>query len=225
MFFKHLLPVFLIVAAQGYCYAEDALPRVLILGDVIYQQPTAEINKLLKGSVDVVFAKIQPGEIRNSKTILEEFDGLIGDGNWDVIHFNIGLGDLVYCAPEMNDFRLLPKRVGGVRATSADQYRTNLEELVKKLKSTNAKLIWASTTPIRHSTTGVFEPGSEIEYNAIAATIMQENNIAINDMHSYIKGLIDMNKPAAHGADPFHFDRKPIHGPILDVIKSSLGLK
>ena len=225
MFLKHLLPLLLIAVASNAGNAQESLPRVLILGDVIYQQPAAEVNKLLKGTAKVVFAKIQPGEIRNSETILMEFDRLVGDGNWDVIHFNIGLGDLVYCAPEMNDFRLLPKHAGGVRATSADQYRVNLDELVKKLKSTNAKLIWASTTPIRHSTTGVFEPGSEIEYNAIAARIMQENEIAINDMHSFIKGLIDMNKPAAHGADPFHFDRKPIHGPIYDAIKSSLDLK
>ena len=37
-------------------------------------------------------------------------------------------------------------------------------------------------------------------------------------------GLCDLvYRPlASHGADPFHFDRKPIHSPIVEVIQKEL---
>ena len=40
-----------------------------------------------------------------------------------------------------------------------EQYEKNLRELVKRLKATGAKLVWASTTPIRHSSTQRFRDG------------------------------------------------------------------
>ena len=40
------------------------------------------------------------------------------------------------------------------------------------LAQTEAKLVWASTTPIRHSSTALFVPGSELEYNRLAAEVM-----------------------------------------------------
>ena len=204
------------------CIAQEKLPRVLILGDSIYQQPAREIEKELKGKAIVVFPRIEQGEIRNSHFALRDFDSLVGKEEWDVIHFNVGLGDLVHRAPNLKDFRVLPAKAGGVRATEPNQYRSNLEKLVERLQSTNAKLIWASTTPIRHSTTGVFVKGAAVEYNRIAAKIMKSKNVAINDMHTHVKGLIDMNRPAAHGADPFHFDRKSIAGPILKSIQTAI---
>ena len=83
-------------------------------------------------------------------------------------------------------------------------------------------MIWASTTPIRHSSTDVFELKSEISYNAIAVEVMKRHGIVVNDMYSFVLGLIDMNKPASHGADPFHFDRKPIHPPMMTAIQKEL---
>ena len=44
------------------------------------------------------------------------------------------------------------------------------------------------------------------------------------DMYSYVKGILNMEKPAGFGADPFHFDRKPIHSPVKEIITKSLGL-
>ena len=34
-----------------------------------------------------------------------------------------------------------------------------------------------------------------------------------------------MDKPAGHGADPFHFDKKPIHMPVVRVIEKAFGIK
>ena len=202
---------------------EAVLPRVLIIGDSVYRQPASDAKKELQGKADVVYATLPSGEVCDSAAILASLDSLLGEGKWDVIHFNVGLGDLIYRAPGMKSFRVMPIHAGGVRATSPQLYEKNLRDLVTQLKATGAKLIWASTTPIRHSTPNVFQIGSEVEYNAIAAKVMAEHNVPVNDMYTYVKGLIDMEKPAGHGADPFFFDRKPLHPPVVEAMLNELS--
>ena len=159
----------------------------------------------------------------NTTSALEKLVRLLDEQKWDVIYFNFGLGDLVYRVPGMKSFRVLPIHAGGIRATNSQQYEKNLRQLVDRLLTTEAKLIWGNTTPIRHSTPNVFELGSEVEYNAIAAKIMAQRNVPICDMYSYVRELIDMDKPASHGADPFFFDRKPIHPPMIAAVRSALA--
>lgn len=211
-----------VVLLLGVAKAEQSLPRVLILGDPIYQQISGSLTKEVKGQWEVVVPRFEPGEVFNSTTLLEKLDELLGEKKWDVIHFNVGLGDLVHRAPGMKSFRVFPRHAGGVRTTPPVRYEQNLQELVKRLKATGAKVIWASTTPIRHSSTDVFELGSEIKYNEIAAKVMKAHGVPINDMYGFVLKLIDMDKPASHGADPFFFDRKPIHPPVLDAVKSAV---
>lgn len=217
---------------------DKKVPRVLIIGDSIYSQHCRGLGPDLKDRAEVVFAQWPSEVVANSTTTNEHLDALLGYLDrageplsidkrpaWDMIHINVGLGDLIHRVPKMQSFRVLPIHVGGVVATSAKQYEANLDQLMARLKATGAKLVWASTTPIRHSTSNVFELGSEIEYNAIAARVMARHGIATNDMYTYVKHLINMDKPAGHGADPFDFDRKPIHMPIVRVIEKFFGLK
>ncbi len=217
-----LIPILTLLSAN--VSGEELLPRVLLLGDVVYQEPAKEAAKELAGKVEIVFTPIQPGEVRNTTTALENLDHLLGKGKWDLIHFNFGLGDLIYRAPNMKSFRVLPIEAGGGHTTSPEQYENNLRDLTKRLKATGAKLVWASTTPIRHSSTNVFELGSEIKYNAIAAKVMTQEQVAINDMCGQVKLLINMTKPASHGADPFDFDKKPLHPLIVQSILKELEL-
>ena len=119
----------------------------------------------------------------------------------------------------------MPIHMGGEFTTSKQQYAANLDELVRKLKATGAQVVWASTTPIRHSRSNVFEKGSEVAYNAVAAEVMTKHGVAINDMYRFISHLINMDKPAGHGADPFSFDKKPIHMPVVRVIEAAFELE
>lgn len=214
----------LLIAAN---FAAEDMPRVLVLGGSVYQTPAREMAKALKDQVEVVFPAIPPGEVRTTGTALERLDEWLGDDSkgWDLIYFNFGLGDLIYRAPGMKSFRVQPPSAGGVRATTEADYEANLKAIVKRLKATGAKPVWASTTPIRHSATGVFEMGSEIRYNAIAAKVMESAGVPVHDMYSHVLELIDMDKPASHGADPFFFDRKPLHPPIIDTILKRLGIR
>ena len=60
--------------------AENELPRMLILGDQIYQQPASDLQKELKGKVEVHYLRMEPGVVWNSKTALELLDRQLGDG-------------------------------------------------------------------------------------------------------------------------------------------------
>lgn len=216
-----------------------SLPKVLIIGDSTYSGHTRDLTKVLKDKVEVVYAFWQPHELVDSATILDLIDRHLGrvDRNgqpveaskwphWDLIHFNCGLGDLIHRAPGLSSFRVMPKHVGGVRNTAETDYRNNLDALVQTLKTKvpNTRLVWASTTPIRASATQVFEVGSEVEYNRIAAQVMNKHQVPINDMHFFVRHLIDMKKPAGFGADPFNFDKKPIHMPIVRILEQAFDL-
>ena len=103
---------------------------------------------------------------------LANLDRWLGRGRWDVIHFNWGLHDL--------------KLIDGQQQIPPDQYESNLQELVERLKKTKAKLIWCSSTPVSPGTKGPVRSNEDvIAYNAVAKQIMQHNGIAIDDLYSF----------------------------------------
>jgi lysophospholipase L1-like esterase len=207
-----------VVVAPARINAADLPPRALIVGDSIYNTPTRTAAALLKGRVEVVWNKFSSAD---SATVLENVDELLGDKKWDLIHFNFGFNDLMYKDPSTKSIRAMSKEVGGVRVTTPQQYEKNLRELLKRFKATGAKLIWATTTPIVSSKyDGILDPGSEIEYNQIAAKVMREHQVAINDMHSYVTSNIKNKRDSS----PFSFDRYPMYPPIVRGILTELNL-
>ena len=155
------------------------------------------VSKDLSGIAKVVFNRSKSKELLSSTTLLANFDVILGDEKWDLIHINIGLGDLAYRVPNVKTFRILPRTAGGVRTTDTTTYEMNLIKIAKRLKQTGAKIVWSTTTPIRSSRTDVFEVGSEIEYNRIAEKVMKQNGILVNDLHTAVTKIIDMDRPAA----------------------------
>ena len=200
------------------------LPRVLMLGDPVYNEPSRSAAAMMKGRVELVYPGYAHNEVIDTTTALTKLDEWIGDKSWDLIHFNFGLGDLIHRVPSMKQLRVLPIHVGGTVNTPPDRYEQNLDAIVQRLKATDAKLVWASTTPIRSSSSNVFEIGSEITYNAIAAKVMAKHGVATNDMHAHVKTLIDMTKPGGFGSDPFNFDKKPLHPKIVRTVLTELDL-
>jgi acyl-CoA thioesterase-1 len=94
-----------------------------------------------------------------------------------VIHFNFGLHDLKYL--DANGKYVAPSK--GKQVALPDQYEKNLRELVARLKKTGAKLIWASTTPVPAGTVGRVQR-DEVAYNQVAAKVMNDNGIPIDDL-------------------------------------------
>jgi len=143
---------------------DPSLPRVLLIGDSIsigYTEPTRE---LLEERANVQRIPWNGGDTNLG---LEKLNEAVGGVGWDVIHFNFGLHDLRY--------------VGGKYQVPLDLYEKNLRELVRRLKFSGAKLIWASTTPVPEGAGGR-RAGDEVKYNAVAKTVMEENGIPIDDL-------------------------------------------
>ena len=167
---------------------DPALPNVLILGDSISIGYTLQVRKLLEGKANVFRPLNTRGDAAQncSGTTygVTEIDRWIAGQKWDVIHFNWGLHDLKHVkAPGSNDKSNDP--ADPVQA-SVETYRTNMEQIVAKLKATSAKLIFATTTPVQPGTVNPLrEPEAPKTYNAIAVEIAKKEGASINDLFGF----------------------------------------
>ena len=150
---------------------QAGLPRVLLIGDSISIGYTPPVRELLKGKANVHRIPTNGGPTKKGTA---EIDKWLGTGKWDVIHFNWGIHDL----------KFMPD---GKRQVEVEDYEKNLRALVTRMKATEAKLIWATTTPIPD---GDLVParkfGKVPEYNAIAERVMKENGVAVDDLNAAI---------------------------------------
>ncbi|MCX6899485.1 MAG: SGNH/GDSL hydrolase family protein [Verrucomicrobia bacterium] len=158
------------------------LPRVLLIGDSISIGYTLPVRELLKGKANLHRIPTNGGP---TITGLEKLKSWIGDGKWDVIHFNWGLHDLKFMD------------TGKQQVPLAD-YEKNLRELVKQLKATGAKLIWCATTPVPDAEMKPPRKNADvIAYNAVAKKIMTENGIAIDNLYAFaLPKLSTIQRPA-----------------------------
>ena len=111
------------------------------------------------------------------------------NGKWDIIHFNWGLWDLCYRNPKSKNQGRRDK-VNGTLTHTPEQYAANLEKLVKQLKKTEAKLIFATTTPVPEGEAGR-KVGDDLIYNKAAIAVMKKHDVAINDLHSVLASELE----------------------------------
>ncbi|MSQ95141.1 MAG: SGNH/GDSL hydrolase family protein [Gemmataceae bacterium] len=154
---------------------DPALPRVLLIGDSISIGYTPATRKLLAGKANVHRIPENGGPTDNGTKKTKKW---LGEGKWDVIHFNWGLHDI--------------KLGSGKHQVPIEDYEKNLRELVKAMKGTGAKLIWATTTPVPEGKTSPPRKNADvIEYNKSAKKIMEENGVAINDLYVFALPQLD----------------------------------
>ena len=156
------------------------LPNVLLIGDSISIGYTVAVRKKLHGKADVFRIK---GNGKNSAHGADKIDTWLKGRKYDLIHFNWGLWDICYRHPESKNQGHRDK-INGSLTESPEQYERNLRLILKKLKNTQAKLIWCNTTPVPKGELGRIQ-GDEIKYNQIAASVMKEHKIPVNDLHSH----------------------------------------
>lgn len=157
------------------------LPRVLLIGDSIAIGYLKATRELLDGKANVHRPPINCGPTSRG---IAKIDAWLGEGDLDVIHFNFGLHDLKY----MED---------GTQQVPPEQYATNLREILAKLVATGAKVIWCATTPVPEN---VGTPPRKLEdvviYNEVAAAIMADNEIEIDDLYTFaLERLEDIQRP------------------------------
>ena len=126
---------------------------------------------------------------------VKELDKWLGDKPWDVIHFNFGLHDLKYLGPRGQNLAD-PKGEGSHQQVPLADYEKRLKDMVTRLEKTGARLIWRSTTPVPPGARGRVV-GDSAKYNKVAAKIMKEREISIDDMYSFcMPRLKEIMRPA-----------------------------
>jgi len=159
---------------------DPKLPRVLLIGDSISMGYTVPVREKLAGKANVHRPNANCGPTIRG---LESLKAWLGEGKWDVIHFNFGLHDVRHMETGKNQ-------------VSPEDYEKNLTTLVEQLKATGAKLVWCSTTPVPEGSS-LRKPGDEVEYNKIAARVMEKAGIETDDLYHYaLPKLKEIQLPA-----------------------------
>jgi len=155
------------------------MKEVLLLGDSIRMFYQERVKELLGGEYNV------SGPAENGRFAAYTFNSL---RMWlpafpqpDIIHFNNGLWDTAILYPEDGCF------------TPLEEYIRTMERIVRQLKKTGAKLIFATTTPTHPGKAEWVTDmpprhiNAEIErYNAAAVALMQREGIEINDLYHLV---------------------------------------
>jgi len=228
---RALLLVLTGVALAVGAGAQTALPRVLVLGDTTQRPALDAARKALADRVELVF----PKDVHANDTgeALAHLDALLGEGEWDLVYFGYGLGDLVYRDPRTEDRRTLARGAGGVRTTSDERYRENLVQLVARLEGTGAPLLWANTTPTERLVIGnspvdnLFDAGAELTLNAIAAEVMDVHDVPVVDLHAFCMAQFEAGKHPGFLDYAKALSRRKegprLHEPIVEAILARLG--
>lgn len=164
---------------------DERLPNVLLFGDSISSDYHLFVSMALNGKVNLY--RMPPGEDWDSSTFVPHLKNLTSTMapawrfQWDVIHFNFGLHD-------MKRYNTLGKkdRDNGSMQVNYEDYTQNLTAGLRWLKENapNAKLIFATTTPVP-----VGEPrrrtADSILLNEIARKILSNYpDVIINDLYA-----------------------------------------
>jgi acyl-CoA thioesterase-1 len=160
---------------------DPKLPNVLIIGDSISIGYTSFTAQLLKGKCNIIH---NPGNAQGTTNGLKNLSKWLSAKKWDVIHFNFGLHDLKHVkvkgtSQNSNSF-------DDPQQADLTTYSKNMKEIVKALKATKAKLIFATTTPYPDGVKPARKPSDAGAYNKNALEIMKSENIKINDLYTAI---------------------------------------
>ena len=169
---------------------DPALPNVLILGDSISIGYTLQVRELLKGKANVYRPTnpngTRPENCSDSSKGVAKLDRWLSDTDWSVIHFNWGLHDLKH----VNEAGKHSKSNDPKSPTLAtvEVYSMNLELIVEKLKATDTRLVFATTTPVVKGTLNPLrETDAPARYNAAALEVVKANGIRVNDLYAFCK--------------------------------------
>jgi hypothetical protein len=168
---------------------ETNLPRVLLIGDSIVRDYYPEVEKQLAGKAFV--ARLSTSRFISDPVLLKEIELVLGGTKFDVIQFNNGMH--------------------GWQHTEAE-YRKAFPKLIKIIRAhaPKARLIWASTTPLRDGkgvtgdTNAKYSDERIAARNAIAAEFVTAQNIPTDDLNTAMQG-----HPEYH-SDNVHFNGQGI---------------
>lgn len=180
--YKDVGPKYAKWPAFAYVERDPELPNVFLYGDSISWGYTVRVREKLKGKANVfrfsgqgldsgAFVK-RMSEMH--KTMQNPKLDKPWNFKWDIIHFNVGLHDL--------------KRRNRRIVNSVETYKENLQGIMGYLKKNfpDAKIIFATTTPVPEGAGKGRTKGASVTYNAAALEVFKEHpEVIINDLYKY----------------------------------------
>ncbi len=158
------------------------LPRILLAGDSITQSYFNGVEKALEGRF--LCARLTTSRCAGDPQLKKELGLLLGEFQFDAIHFNNGLHGWDYT--EKKYARGLANVLDFLRA-----------------KSPKSRLLWASTTPVWNANSVILDSGKTNrvrERNRLAQAIAAERAIPVDDLFA---AVIDRGDLVS--ADGVHF--------------------
>ncbi len=161
------------------------LPRVLLIGDSILNGYGKGVTTALAGKA-YVDAWVNPYcQSEHTNKVLAE---VLANGPYDVVHFNMGLHGW---------------QAGRIKEGTFEPLTKAYVQVIKD-KLPQAKIIWANSTPVTVKGKPT-ELDAEIdpiiiEHNRMAAKVMAEMNVPVNDLYSLLVTKLDLAR-----GDQFHW--------------------
>jgi hypothetical protein len=165
---------------------QSGLPRVLLIGDSVMNGYRADVYELLRGKANVdvwvnPYNQASPG-------LSSLVHSALANGPYAVIHFNMGLhGWEKGRIPEGQYEPLMRSYLDAIQKDAA-----------------GARLVWASTTPVTlKGEPRALDPeinATILEHNRLAAKVVSEAGIPIDDLYSIGVAHLDLAK-----GDQFHW--------------------
>ena len=164
---------------------DSTRPRVLLIGDSILNGYGRQVMSALAGKAHVD-AWVNPYcQSEHLNKLLAE---VLANGPYDVVHFNMGL----HGWPE-----------GRIKDGTFEPLTRAYVEVIRD-KLPKAKGIWASSTPVTvKGKPTELDPEINpiiVEHNRMAAKVMQEMNVPVNDFYSLLAPKLELAR-----GDQFHW--------------------
>lgn len=146
------------------------MKKVMLLGDSIRMGYQDEVIRLLDGC-----SVWKPEEnCRFAKYTLNSLRFWLNDcPKPDIIHWNNGIWDIKRLYDWDESF------------SSVEEYLHDMERVLKVLRSTGARIVFAATTPVRDGAVGL-DNGTISKYNEAIARLMTGEGIPVNDLYSVV---------------------------------------
>ena len=162
---------------------ETNLPRVLLIGDSIVRDYYPEVEKRLAGKAFV--GRLATSRFVADPVLLKEIETVLDGTKFDVIVFNNGMHGWQH---------------------SEAEYRKAFPKLIKAIQAhaPKAKLIWATTTPLRNGKDVTYDTKAEYSderiaaRNAVAAEIVAAQKIPTVDLNAAVRGHPEFHSDNVH---------------------------
>ncbi len=154
------------------------MSQVVLVGDSIRMGYEPVVRRELSATVDICSPKDNGG---NSANVLEHLDEWIISKKPDLVHLNCGLHDLK--RPFDADGNAIPLQ----------QYELNLDTILTRIcQETDARLVFATTTPVNQGWHHDNKPFDRFEadvvaYNAVALRLAKSHGVTVNDLYALVE--------------------------------------